>query len=511
MNALLVSPLLPLSFWNFKSILKIIKKKVTYIPLGLITVASLLPRHWTLKLVDLNAERLSDETINWADLVLVSAMIVQKASVREIVDRVHGFGKKVVLGGPILNHGVDKNFMDVDFQVLDEAELALPRLIKDLESGTPQAIYCSNEKCDIRKSPVPRWDLLNMKLYASMSVQSSRGCPFNCEFCDIPFLQGNKYRIKTRDQMINELSGLYDNGWRGRVFIADDNFIGNRTRARELLKSLADWQKARGYPFVINTETSIDLARDEDLMGMMVEAGFKAVFVGLETPDESTLEKCGKYQNTCVNLLEAVRSIQRSGLEVTGGFIVGFDSDTQDIFERQIKFIQDSGIVTAMISILYALPGTRLYSRLKKEGRLIDGDCTGSNTTGSITFIPRMGVEALYKGYLSVVNHIYSPKGYYERILNFIKFYKPAKKRSFSSTDLAAFIRSVIYLGILNKGQSQLFYWKAVLQAILFKHEYLSEIIEHAVFAHHFKKQADLINGGSDIAKVRGKEFTFEN
>jgi radical SAM superfamily enzyme YgiQ (UPF0313 family) len=510
-NALLVSPLLPLSFWNFKSILKIIKKKITYIPLGLITVASLLPRHWTLKLVDLNAEKLTDQVVKWADLVLVSAMIVQKASVREIVDRVHDLGKKVVLGGPIFDHCVEKNFMDVDFKVLGEAELTLPRFIRDFESGAPQAIYRSDEKCDIRNSPVPRWDLLNMKLYASMSVQSSRGCPFSCEFCDIPFLQGNKYRTKTQDQMINEFSGLYDNGWRGRVFIADDNFIGNRPRARELLKALADWQQAKGYPFVINTETSIDLARDEALMGMMVEAGFKALFVGLETPDENTLQKCGKYQNTGVNLLEAVRSIQRCGLEVTGGFIVGFDSDTQDIFERQIKFIQESGIVTAMISILYALPGTRLYLRLKKEGRLINVDCTGSNTTGSITFIPRMGVETLYEGYMSVVNYIYSPKGYYERILNFIKFYKPAKKRSFSTADLSAFLRSIIYLGILNKGQAQLFYWKAVLQAIFFKHEYLGEIIEHAVFAHHFQKQAELINGRSDIGRLRGKEFTFEN
>jgi len=498
-KALLVSPLLPLSFWNFKSILKIIKKKVTYIPLGLLTVASLLPRDWTLKLIDLNAEKLTDEMIQWADLVFVSAMIVQKASVREIVDRVHGLGKKVVLGGPVFHHGVDRDFMDADFKVLDEAEITLPRFLRDFESGAPRAIYRADEKCNISDSPVPRWDLLNMKLYASMSMQFSRGCPFSCEFCDIPFLQGNEYRTKTPGQMIKEFSDLYDHGWRGRVFIADDNFIGNRSRARNLLKALAAWQKARGYPFVINTETSIDLARDGELMRMMVEAGFKTVFVGLETPDKNTLQKCGKYQNSGVNLLESVRRIQRRGLEVTGGFIVGFDSDTQDIFERQIKFIQESGIVTAMISILYALPGTRLYRRLKKEGRLINVDCTGSNTTGSITFIPKMGIETLYEGYMSVVNYIYSPRGYYERILNFVKFYRPAKKRSLSLTDLAAFLRSVMYLGILNKGQAQLFYWKAVLQAIFFRHKCVSEIIEHAVFAHHFRKQTELINGRRDI------------
>ena len=493
MKALLVSPRLPLSFWNFQSVLKIIGKKAVYIPLGLITAAALMPRKWDLKLVDMNAQRLTDEQILWADIVFAGAMIVQKASLREVVDRAHGLGKKVAVGGPLFHHGVDREFSDIDFRVLGEAEITLPRFIRDLASGTLAPLYRSDEKCDIRRTPIPRWDLLDMRLYASMSVQFSRGCPYRCEFCDIPMLQGHRFRSKTAAQVILELSALYEAGWRGRIFVADDNFIGQRRRVKALLTKIAAWQESHGRPFVFTTEASIDLAGDDELMALMNDAGFKGVFIGLETPDNETLKQCGKHQNSRVNLLQAVRTIQANGLKVSGGFIVGFDNDKEDIFDRQIRFIQESGIVTAMIGILYALPGTRLYRRLKKEGRLINATCTGSNTDGQITFMPKMGAEALASGYRKVIDHIYSPRGYHERILRFLENYRPPRRRPLNRKDVAAFLRSVWYVGILNGTGSRKFYWRAVFYALFFKQRCFAEILESAVFAYHFQMQVQRI------------------
>ena len=495
MKALLVHPKLPLSFWNFQSVLKIVNKRAVYIPLGLITAAALMPRSWELKLVDLNAQPLTDDQLRWADLVFAGAMIVQKESMRDIVDRAHSLGRKVVVGGPLFHHGVEKEFADVDYRLLNEAEITLPEFIRDLESGSPGRVYRSDEKCDIRTSPVPRWDLLDIGLYASMSVQFSRGCPYRCEFCDIPILQGRRFRSKTPPQVVRELAALHRTGWRGRIFVADDNFIGDRSRVKAVLQKIAAWQACRGYPFVFNTEASIDLAGDQEMMTLMIEAGFRGVFIGLETPDKDTLRQCGKKQNCRVNLLESVRTIQGRGLEVSGGFIVGFDNDREDIFDRQIQFIQESGIVTAMIGILYALPETPLYRRLEKEGRLTEADCTGSNTDGQITFVPRMGVRNLINGYRRVLNHIYSPRGYYERILRFLRYYRPARRRSLRLDDITAFFRSVLFVGVLNKGQSRRFYWMAVFHALLFKQRCFAEIMESAVFAYHFQTQTERING----------------
>jgi radical SAM superfamily enzyme YgiQ (UPF0313 family) len=494
LKALLVNPRLPLSFWNFQDVLKIINKRAVYIPLGLITAAALMPRDWQLKLVDLNIQQLTEKSIRWADLVFIGAMIVQKESVREIVNHCHKLGKKVVVGGPLLHHGVDMEFSDIDYCVLNEAELTLSGFISDLKSGKPRRIYRADQKCDIRKTPTPRWDLLDLKRYASMSVQFSRGCPYQCEFCDIPVNQGRQFRDKTLKQVIHELSTLHGTGWCGRVFIADDNFVGNRPRLKVLLREIASWQRFHGHPFVFNTEASINLAGDRELIALMVEAGFKGVFIGLETPDKDTLRRCGKHQNCKVDLLEAVRTIQGNGLEVSGGFIVGFDSDSADIFDRQIQFIQESGIVTAMISILYALPGTALYQRLKKQGRLLDTTCMGSNSDGQVTFIPKMGIRALARGYLKVLNHIYSPSNYYERIFRFIEHYRPAKRHGTRHGDIASFLRSILYLGVLNRGNEKRFYWKAVLHGFFFRQKYIDIIIEQAVFANHFRLHTQRVN-----------------
>ena len=316
-----------------------------------------------------------------------------KSSAAQIISRCRLQGKRVVCGGPLFTSSPEA-FDEADHLVLNEAEVTLPLFLKDLQAGSPQHVYRTEEKPDISLTPAPRWDLINMKYYASMSVQYSRGCPFDCEFCDIVNLNGRKPRVKSSAQMIRELQILYDMGWRGRVFFVDDNFIGNRTKVKAFLKDLSPWQESRGFPFSLYTEASVNLAQDEELMHLMTDAGFDSVFLGLESPEEECLAECGKHQNRSLDLVEAVKTIQRNGMEVMGGFIIGFDNDPPNIFERQIKFIQNSGVVKAMIGLLNAPPGTRLYHRLKEEGRLLEQG-TGDNCDGSMNFVPKMDAQIL--------------------------------------------------------------------------------------------------------------------
>ena len=377
------------------------------------------PRDWDLKLIDTNVESLSDEMIQWADMVFIGAMIVQKESVRQIVARCRALGKPIVGGGPLFT-SCPEDFDDVDYLVLNEAEITLPLFLKDLIAGNPSRVYTTEEKPDISLTPLPRWDLIDMNLYASMSVQYSRGCPYDCEFCDIVNLNGRSPRVKSNDQMIREFEILYDMGWRGSVFVVDDNFIGNQSKVKSFLRAAHPWLEARRFPFALYTEASVNLAHDEELMKLMTAAGFDSVFLGLETPEDQCLAECGKHQNRSMDLVEAVKTIQRNGMEVMGGFIIGFDNDPPNIFERQIEFIQNSGVVRAMIGLLEALPGTRLYRRLKEEGRLLE-DCSGDNCDGSMNFIPKMDPQLLRERYNAVLNYLYSPKEYYTRVLEFLK------------------------------------------------------------------------------------------
>jgi radical SAM superfamily enzyme YgiQ (UPF0313 family) len=487
MKALLVYPAIPETFWNFKHILKFIHKKAAHVPLGLVTIGAMLPKNWDLKLVDMNVQPLADKLIRWADVVLIGAMVVQKESVKQVIERCRNFGKKIIAGGPLFT-SAPEDYPEVDHLVLNEAEITLPQFLQDLEEGKARRIYTSSEKPDItRLTPLPRWDLIKMKHYACMCVQYSRGCPFDCEFCDIVNLNGRKPRVKTNQQMIGELEALYNRGWRGRVFVVDDNFIGNRTKVKSFLRDLAPWQRARNYPFTLFTEASVNLAQDEELMKLMTDAGFDSVFLGLETPEENCLAECGKHQNRSMDLLEAVKTIQRNGMEVMGGFIIGFDNDPPNIFERQIKFIQNSGVMKAMIGLLNAIPGTRLHQRLKDEGRLME-DCTGDNCDGSINFMPKMDVTTLREGYQSVLNYIYSPKEYYQRVLKFLEEYKPMRKKKISWLEIVAFFNSVIYLGILDKGKNKIYYWKLFVWAALFHRESFGEAISYAIFGYHFRK-----------------------
>lgn len=484
MNILLVYPNYPDTFWSFKHVMKFISKKAAYPPLGLLTVAAMIPKQWNKKLVDLNISELKDDDIKWADYVFVSAMIVQRDSAQEIISRCKGFGKKVVAGGPMFTTQHDA-FKGVDYFVLNEAEVTLPMFLKDLKKGKPKRFYTSDERPDITKTPVPLWSLINLKDYATMAVQYSRGCPFNCEFCDIIIMNGRVPRTKTFSQIINEIQSLYDAGWRAGLFIVDDNFIGNKANVKQMLHHLIDWQKKHNYPFKLITEASTNLADDEELMQLMSAANFHKVFLGIETPDVKSLKECSKLQNTSRNLADSVKTIQKHGMEVMGGFIVGFDSDNEHIFERQINFIQQIGVVTAMVGLLNALPQTRLWHRLKAENRLT-GEFAGGNTDGILNFIPKMGKKKLIEGYKKILSKIYSPKQYYHRIRVFLKNYTPTVKGRISRIDLQAFLRSIWRIGIISRARFH--YWGLMIETLFTKVKAFPAAIELAILGLHFEK-----------------------
>jgi radical SAM superfamily enzyme YgiQ (UPF0313 family) len=486
-KVLLVYPQHPDTFWSYKYALKFISKKASSAPLGLLTVASMLPGNWETKLVDMRVRALEDKDLEWADFVFISAMIIQQKSARQVIARCKAKGIKTVAGGPLFTSEPD-SFPDVDHMILNEAEITLPLFLEDVEKGTPRQIYQSDAWADIETTPIPRWDISEMKKYASMDIQYSRGCPFNCDFCNITVLYGQTPRTKSRDQVLAELDYLYRTGWKGSVFFVDDNFIGNKAKLkRELLPALVEWMKKRDYPFAFATEASINLADDPQLMALMVKAGFDTVFVGIETPEEDSLAECNKFQNRNRDLVACVKTIQRSGLQVQGGFIVGFDNDPPSVFDRLTGFIQESGIVTAMVGLLNAPRGTRLYERLTKEGRLIEG-ITGNNTDLSMNFIPKMNREALFSGYRRIVDTIYSPKYYYKRIRCFLREYSPGQTKlfHFQPNYIPAFLRSVLFLGII--GRERLQYWKLLTWSLFRRPRLMPLAISLAICGFHFRK-----------------------
>lgn len=492
MKILLVYPEYPDTFWSFKYALKFIAKKASFPPLGLLTVAAMLPEEWEKKLVDMNVSALTDEDLRWADYVFISAMIVQKRSAIEVIRKCGEFNVKVVAGGPLFTTGHEE-FSGVAHFVLNEAENTLPLFLDDLRKGLPKKVYASKSWPDIKKTPPPQWNLIDKRKYAAMSIQYSRGCPYNCEFCDIIILNGHKPRTKSKTQIREELDAIYRMGWRGGVFFVDDNFIGNKRALKtEILPALIDWMKEKKYPFNFLTETSINLSDDDELIKLMVKAGFRRVFIGIETPDEDSLTECNKYLNKNRDLLASVKRIQNLGLEVQGGFIVGFDSDPPSIFEKQIKFIQNSGIVTAMVGLLNAPRGTKLYQRLKKEGRLL-GTISGDNTDFSLNFIPKMNHETLINGYKKILDTIYSPKHYYKRVRTFLKQYQPKKfdkKTYFKFCYVTAFLKSIWLLGIHGKERFQ--YWKLIIWTLVRRPYFIGISISFAIYGFHFRKIAGI-------------------
>lgn len=493
MKILLVYPEYPETFWSFKYALNFISKKALNPPLGLLTVAGLLPDRFEKKLVDMNVMPLRSKDVAWADMVFISAMVIQKKSVQEVIHKCRNAGVKIAAGGPLFTSSPSE-FENIDHLVLNEAEITLPLFLKDLENSSPGRIYTSDSFADIRKTPQPRWDILNMKKYAAMNVQYSRGCPFNCEFCDITALFGRRHRTKTTAQVIGELDSLYQTGWRGNVFFVDDNFIGNKHKLKQtVLPAIIRWSEKRNHPFAFNTQTSIDIADDKELMDLMVKARFDAVFVGIETPNSDSLTECGKLQNKNRDLVHAVKTIHQAGLQVQAGFIVGFDHDPPSIFDSMINFIQTSGIVTAMVGLLNAPIGTNLYKRLLSENRLLK-ESSGNNTDMSINFIPKMDYQSLISGYQKVVKTIYSPKNYYARIAELLKDYKPTGISSgiLNFSHIKALMKSFFVLGIFNKGM--FYYWKLMIWSAFFRPRLLPLAVTLSIYGFHFRKIFDDIN-----------------
>ncbi len=487
MKILLVYPEHPETFWSFKHALKFISKKSSLPPLGLLTVAALLPSEWEKKLVDMSTAELEDKEIKWADYVFISAMSIQREAAKKVIARCKSLGAKIVAGGPLFTSEYEDFKKEIDHLILNEAEVTLPLFLKDLEAGHPQPIYTSEEWADLEKTPIPLWELVDFNKYATVCIQYSRGCPFNCDFCDVTLLFGHKMRLKTKEQILAELDSLYSRGWRGSVFIVDDNFIGNKGKIkREVLPAIIGWMRERRYPFSFTTQTSINLADDEELLQLMVEAGFGSVFVGIETPNEESLAECHKFQNKNRDLIDCVKRIQKFGLVVNGGFIVGFDSDSPAIFEELIKFIQKSGIVSAMVGLLNAPRGTQLYQRLIKENRLLK-EASGDNTDFSINFIPKMNYKTLIEGYKRVVTTIYSPKYYYERLQILLKDIKPVQKPKyqFHFYYLTAFFKSIWQLGII--GEERFYYWKLFYWSLFRRPQFFPLAITYAVYGFHFR------------------------
>jgi len=492
MKVLLVYPQYPGTFWSFRHALKFVSKKAAFPPLGLLTVASMLPREWDKKLVDMNTTKLRDRDIKWADYVFISAMITQKESAKRVIKCCNQLGAKVIVGGPVFTTGYEE-FEGVDHFILGEAEATLPQFLKDFHNGCAKRVYHKSDTYPkLAHTPVPLWSLINIGNYASFSLQYSRGCPHDCEFCDIVVMNGRVPRTKETTQILQELEAIYKTKFRGAIFIVDDNFIGNKRRVMEMLPEVIKWQKTKNYPFSFLTEASLNLSDDEELMRMMVNAGFDKVFIGLESPNEESLAECNKTQNRGRDMVAAVKKIQGCSLQVLGGFIVGFDKDPPDIFDRQIDFIQRAGVVIAMVGMLQALPGTRLYKRLEAEGRLSEAS-SGNNTDGSLNFIPRMDPKILVEGYKWLIQTIYSPENYYKRMCAFLEEYKPSKRRKRRNwvSDTRPLCYSIWHIGLIGGWKVKWYYWKMLVTAFFKYRQAFPEVVTLAIYGFHFRKVAN--------------------
>ena len=483
MNTLLIYPEWPDTYWSFKHALPFEGKRSAYPPLGLLTVAPLLPRHWNKRLVDTNIRRLTDADLAWADVAMVSGMLVHKAEVLRILGRCRDRGLRTVVGGPITS-SVQELPMHADHVVIGEAESLIQGLAEDIERGVAEPVYKASEMPALATTPVPDLSLINPKYYSCMAIQYSRGCPFNCEFCDIIEIYGRRPRTKSPEQVLAELDQLHDMKWRGSVFIVDDNFIGNKPKVKELLPHIAEWNARRGAPFTFFTEASLNLSDDLPLLQLMKDARFNRVFLGIETPVEASLQEAQKLQNTRRSLMESVHRIQSYGMEVMAGFIVGFDSDPEDIFDRQVAFIQESGIPMAMVGLLLALPGTQLYRRLQKEGRLVD-EGGGNNMDLSLNFIPKMNPQRLVEGYRSILERIYHPEAYYDRVRQFLEHFEPVAHTKRRMSDYKAFFRSIMKQGVLGDSRRQ--YWKFFLEAATRYRHAFDTAITLAIMGYHFQ------------------------
>lgn len=423
-KALMVWPRFPPSFWGFEGVLEMIPERAMTPPLGLITVAALCPASWNIRLIDHAFEELRDEDLLWADLVMISAMHAQCADARTILARARSLGRRTFIGGPWASSDPEAVLADADHVLVGEAEEVFADIAAALEQGTARSLYRVSDKPDMTRSPIARYDLLRLDKYTSMPVQFSRGCPFQCEFCDIITIYGRRPRTKTPAQMILELDTLRRLGWRNEVFIVDDNFIGNSREALQLTHALARWQQLHGRPFSFYTEASIDLADRPELMASMVEANFMYVFIGIETPSAEALKGSKKFQNLRRDNVEQVRIIQESGLWVLAGFIVGFDSDDKTIFDRQLEFIERTAIAWAMAGVLQAPPTTPLFDRMKKEGRLFEKSEAITNFSAP-NFRTVLPLAVLLRGLSGLLLRLYEAEPFFDRALRSLERWRP--------------------------------------------------------------------------------------
>lgn len=483
MNVLLIYPQFPDTYWSFKHALSFVGKRAAQPPLGLMTIAALLPKSWRKRLIDTNVERLKDKDLDWADVAMIGGMQVQQEHLAAIVERCRARRLRTVVGGPIAS-SMSAAALKADHVVIGEAEDLIAALSRDLEAGGARPVYEASEKPAMVRSPLPDLSLIKMNRYSTMTVQYSRGCPFNCEFCDIIEIYGRQPRTKAVGQVLAELDQLQRAGWHGAVFVVDDNFIGNKKRAKELLTAMVKWQRDHGHPFRFCTEASLNLADDSELLQLMKDASFNSVFLGIETPDECSLIANHKLQNTERDLLASVETIQQYGIEVMGGFILGFDTDRDDVFDRMVDFIQKSAIPVAMVGLLQAMPGTQLFRRMLSEGRILDGG-DGNNTDCKLNFLPRMDAARLVEGYRSVLKRIYSCDAYYERVKLLLSRCHPPSSQRMNYAGVRAMVSSIVRQGIL--GRQRLSYWKFVLTATTRYHRSFGTAMTLAVMGYHFQ------------------------
>jgi len=486
MKVLMIYPKFPDTFWSFQYALTFIGKKAANPPLGLLTIAAMLPEEWQLRLVDMNVDPLRKRDLEWADMAFISGMSVQRSAAQSVIERCKQHGLVVVAGGPLFTQEYE-SFDDVDHFVLNEAELTLPPFLADFAAGGAQRLYQSDEYADLHTTPVPKWELIDIHKYDCLSIQFTRGCPYNCDFCNVTALLGHRVRTKTSQQVIAELEKMYSLGWRRNVFFVDDNFIGNKKIIKqEILPDIIAWRQGKDLGGFL-TEASINLADDEELMDQMVAAGFHSVFIGIETPDEMSLEECHKTQNRNRSLLDSVKDLQRKGLEVMGGFIVGFDNDNEHIFQRQIDFIQNSGIVTAMVGLLQAPLGTELYKKLAKADR-ISHVASGDNVDGQTNIVPVMELSKLQQGYRSLLRGIYDPKPYYERVKVFLSNYTvhSGNESRLELAEIGAFFKSVVRLGVF--GDEWRYYWQLIFWTVKHFPEKFALAIRCTIYGYHFRR-----------------------
>ena len=489
MRVLLIYPIFPKSFWSFEKTLALVNRKALLPPLGLITVAAILPQEWEFQLVDRNVRNISESQWDWAELVIISGMIVQQEDLLAQIAEAKKRGKPVAVGGPYpTTSPQDTEAAGADYLVLDEGEITLPLLVEAIEAGQTSGVFRATEKPAVTETPIPRYDLLDLTAYDSMSVQFSRGCPFQCEFCDIIVLYGRKPRTKTPEQLLRELDLLYDLGWRASVFMVDDNFIGNKRNVKLLLKKLKVWMAEKNYPFGFATEASVDLAQDKELMDLMMECNFKKVFLGIETPDEDSLTLTQKFQNTRAPLQESIDKITDMGLQVMAGFIIGFDGEKPGAGDRIVRFVEQTGIPLAMFSMLQALPSTALWQRLEKEGRLLDTKANINQTT-LMNFVPTRDITEIAREYVNAFWQLYDPETYLDRIFNYYMKLGDSRVSATSRSSWIA-IRALSTLfwrqGILS--QTRWKFWRNLWQVFRQKPQQIEKYLTLCAYLEHFNE-----------------------